>query len=232
MQTPSDPQSSSERRPLATRNKSWAIRLAEVLSDKLTPNQISTFGMIGGILTGFVLAATQIDGFRIAGFILGAALIQFRLLCNMFDGMVAINRQECSKLGELYNEIPDRVSDTATFVGAGYAVTGNVTIGFCAALAAMFLAYIRAMGKNAGAHQEFCGPMGKPHRMFTMTVTCLYAGIVPVAWQPPFPGTAQPATVTWGLLVILIGSAPTLYRRLSRIVAALNAPEKSEAENG
>lgn len=225
-------QETSERRPLATRSKRWAIYLAQVLSSSVTPNQISVLGMLAGIAAGVCLAATNYEPFTVWGFLLGAAFIQFRLLCNMLDGMVAVNRQECSSLGELYNEIPDRVSDTAILVGAGYAVSGHIAFGFWAALAAMFLAYVRAMGKNAGAHQEFCGPMGKPHRMFTMTVVSLYAGLVPASYQPGIPGTEQPATITYGLIIILVGCLPTLFRRLNRIVRALNQVENQGAEHG
>jgi phosphatidylglycerophosphate synthase len=39
----------------------------------------------------------------------------------MLDGMVALASCRDSKVGELYNEVPDRVSDAAVFIGVGYA---------------------------------------------------------------------------------------------------------------
>ena len=63
-------------------------------------------------------------------------------------------------------------------------------LGLGAACAAVFVAYVRAMGKAAGGgavKQEFCGPMAKQQRMFIVTVTALYCGLAPAAWQPSWP---------------------------------------------
>ena len=106
--------------------------------------------------------------------IVGAAFIQLRLLANLFDGMVAIARGTASKVGELFNEVPDRVSDSAILIGLGYAPGGQVGLGYAAALAAMMTAYVRAVGKGAGTPNEFCGPMAKQQRMFLATMTCLF----------------------------------------------------------
>ena len=103
-----------------------------------------------------------------------AAMIQLRLQCNLYDGMVAIATGRASPVGEIYNDVPDRISDSALFIGAGYAVGSNPTLGYVAALAAMFTAYVRAVGKAGGAKQEFCGPMAKQHRMALLTVAAGY----------------------------------------------------------
>ena len=79
--------------------------------------------------------------------------------------MVAVLREVASPVGELFNEVPDRVSDAATLIGFGYATGSNPVLGFVATIFAIFLAYMRAQGKVAGAHQEFCGPMAKQQRM-------------------------------------------------------------------
>ena len=42
---------------------------------------------------------------------------------------------------------------------------------------------LRAQGKVAGAHQEYCGPMAKPQRVFVMTITALLCGLLPSVWQ-------------------------------------------------
>lgn len=43
--------------------------------------------------------------------ILAAVFIQCRLLCNLFDGMVAVEGGKSTPSGELFNDIPDRVAD-------------------------------------------------------------------------------------------------------------------------
>jgi len=104
---------------------------------------------------------------------------QLRLTGNIArrDGCACLRR--ASKVGELYNEIPDRVSDAAVFIGAGFAWGGNIALGYIATILAIFTAYIRAAGKIAGAPNEFCGPMAKQHRMLVITLICLYSAITP-----------------------------------------------------
>ena len=46
------------------------------------------------------------------------------LLANLLDGMVAMGRGVASPVGELFNEVADRVSDTAILLGLGWAA-GN-----------------------------------------------------------------------------------------------------------
>src|SRR6266849_10386145 len=224
---------SGERRPIAVRN--WAIfqNLARWLARHgITPNSISIAGMGCGIAAGGALAATSWSYSleqRVA-WMAAALLIQLRLLANMLDGMVAIEFGQASPMGELFNEVPDRVSDVATLVGAGYALGGNVTLGFFAACVAVFTAYVRAMGKAAGAAQEFCGPMAKQQRMFTVTVISVYSGLAPESWRLhwksllPFSGDQSESG--WGLMalalaLIVIGGLVTAVRRLRRIAATL-----------
>ena len=48
---------------------------------------------------------------------------------------------------------------------------------FLAAILAIFVAYVRAAVKVAGAPQDYSGPMAKPHRMFLVTVTALLCAL-------------------------------------------------------
>jgi phosphatidylglycerophosphate synthase len=139
----------------------------------------------------------------------------------MLDGMVALAFGRTSKIGELYNEVPDRISDAAVFIGAGFAWGGNVVLGYGATILAIFTAYVRAAGKIAGAPNEFCGPMAKQHRMFVITLIGLYSAIFPRSWQTIAFNDSRMGLITLGLLVIVIGSVITVIRRLDRIARAL-----------
>jgi phosphatidylglycerophosphate synthase len=204
----------SDRRPIAARElgvfKSLASRLAKA---GVSANAISVAGMLAGLLAGAALALTarRPELARI-GWIAAAVFIQLRLLANMLDGMVAIESGTASKVGELYNEIPDRVSDTAALVGLGYAAGGDPVFGWAAALAAMFTAYVRTTGKGAGAKHDFRGPMAKQQRMFLVTVTALFCAIAPAAYP------RAPKVV---LAIIVVGSVLTALRRLVNIARAL-----------
>ncbi|MGO9112912.1 MAG: CDP-alcohol phosphatidyltransferase family protein [Thermoguttaceae bacterium] len=211
-----------DRRPIASRERKISKVVAHVLAVRgVSPNTISTAGMISGVAAGLVLAATTLPGWQRPAFVAAAVLMQLRLLANMLDGMVAVECQKASPVGELYNEVPDRVSDTAAFVGAGYALGSHAVLGFVAALLALFIAYLRAEGKVAGAHQEFCGPMAKPQRVFVLTLVALYCGLAPHGWQPTLAWPPQMGLMGIGLAIIIAGELWTAARRILRIVRAL-----------
>ncbi len=213
----------TDRRPIASRDAQPSKSLARWLADGgISANLISVFGMCAALGAGALLGWTGTDPPAIRAFWIGAAvLIQLRLIANMLDGMVAIATATASPLGEIYNELPDRISDTAVLVGLGYAAGGRLELGFAAAVLAMLTAYIRALGKVAGADQHYLGPMAKPHRMFLCTIVCLYIGCTPTAWNVSFESAWLPGLPAWILLVICAGSALTSIRRLRRVVTDL-----------
>jgi phosphatidylglycerophosphate synthase len=215
------PSKTIDRRPIATRNRKWAQDATGWLASRnVSPNAISIAGMCACIVAGIALGITSIADYRIL-WLIAALGAQLRLTANMLDGMVAIASSRTSKTGELYNEVPDRISDAAVFLGAGYAWGGNVTLGYIATILAIFTAYVRAAGKIAGAPNEFCGPMAKQHRMLVITLLCVYAAITPQSWQMiPFDNTHL-GLMTFGLAVIVVGCVITVIRRLGRIAHAL-----------
>jgi len=115
-----------DRRPLATRKlKISHIVVRKVAATGITPNAISTLGMFAGIAAGVALAMTaRLPEQARVWWIAGAVLVQLRLLANMLDGMVALETGKDSPVGELFNEVPDRVSDVATLVGLGFVSPG------------------------------------------------------------------------------------------------------------
>lgn len=165
MTTPDD----TDRRPLAVRSASWAQAIARAIANMgITPNQISVISLVfaalgaGALLAGgwYLLAA--------------AACIQGRLLCNLFDGMVAVEHDKATPLGPVYNEFPDRIADSLLLVAAGYA-SSVPELGWLAALAAALTAYVRVYGAACGLGHDFRGPMAKQHRMAVLTVACVAA---------------------------------------------------------
>ena len=212
-----------DRRPIATRNRKWAQAVTVWLASRnVSPNAISIAGMCACIVAGIALGATPIADYRIL-WLIAALGAQLRLTANMLDGMVAIASSRTSKTGELYNEVPDRISDAAVFIGAGFAWGGNVTLGYIATILAIFTAYVRAAGKIAGSPNEFCGPMAKQHRMLVVTLICVYAAITPRFWQMIAFGDLRIGLMTLGLAVIVVGCVITVIRRVARITHALGA---------
>jgi phosphatidylglycerophosphate synthase len=215
--------SESDRRPLASRQWRFSIVLAGWLARRgVRANAVSMAGMAAGVLGGVALALTSRLTMPGVAWLAAAGLVQLRLLANLLDGMVAIESGQASRVGELFNEVPDRVSDGATFVGLGYALGSSPWLGFLAAILAIFVAYVRAAIRVAGGPQDYCGPMAKQHRMFVVTLTSLAGAAVPAAWQ------ARLSASGWGLPTIALavigaGCVITAIRRLERGARALIA---------
>ena len=201
----------TDRRPLASRDTAWARRIAAALArSSVTPNQISTISVVFAALGAWAL----VDAWPLA--LVGAAIcVQLRLLCNLIDGMVAIEGGKQSATGALYNEFPDRIADSLLLVALGYAC-GVPWLGWLAALLAALTAYVRATGGALGLAQDFRGPMAKPHRMAVLTLAC-GIGAAELQWN----GTRYALLVA--AIVIAAGSALTCATRTLAIARALRA---------
>lgn len=220
------------RRPISQRSHGWAKRLTGVLvKANVAPNFISFTSIVFASLAGlcfYAISQATSDGHRVL-LCLGAALFcQLRLLANMMDGMVAVEAGRASKDGMVWNELPDRFADIAVLVGAGYCVAAlglrDPSLGWAAAVAAVMTAYVREVGRAAGAPADFSGPMAKPHRMFVMTMAALIAATTPLWFQSTLPNDPSMVAriLTVALWIVLIGSTFTALNRARRALAFLN----------
>jgi phosphatidylglycerophosphate synthase len=159
-----------------------------------------------------MVAAAAAGVCLLTGYYLSAALfIQLRLLCNLLDGMVAIEGGRRSPVGEIYNDLPDRVSDALILLAAGYALSWpahSVELGWAASLLAVMTAYVRVLGGACGLPQDFGGPMAKPQRMAILTAGCILARF-------------DQRALAVALAVAIAGSLLTLTLRVRRVVRRL-----------
>jgi phosphatidylglycerophosphate synthase len=201
------------RRPLKTRGSVVVRRLASGLADRrVSPNAISVAGIAAAVLgAAALLLVPHADGTAgRAGLLAVAAVgIQLRLLCNLLDGLVAVEGGLGTPDGELFNDVPDRITDSLLLVAAGYA-GGAPALGWTAALIAALTAYIRMIGGASGLPQDFSGVMSKPRRMAALTAACAVA-------------VADHRALAVGVGLIAAGSALTCAGRLLRLRRALLA---------
>ena len=213
-------QASTARRPIKARETLWAKALTRWLTRAgARPNEISLLSILFAGLAGLclILSRSGADVYRVALLLAAALLIQLRLLANLLDGMVAIEGSRRTGGGEVFNELPDRLSDVLILVFAGYSVTAvgwGPTLGWAAAVLAVLTAYVRALGASLGTTQYFCGPMAKPQRMAATTFACLLSGVEIILGWPPL---AMPVA----LGVIMAGSLMTVSRRIIAIATEL-----------
>ncbi|HEX8916476.1 MAG TPA: hypothetical protein VF796_29260 [Humisphaera sp.] len=235
MGTPIEPTSSSpaapgERRPIKARSSRWASALsARLAAGGVTPNAISAASVAFAAAGAAALVSLRWAAWcpwLTAGLMVVAILgIQGRLVCNLLDGMVAVEGGKGGPLGGIYNDLPDRLADPLLLAAAGYAawpLPFAVELGWLAAAGSLLTAYVRVLGKSLGAGTTFAGPMAKQHRMALLTGGCL------VAAGLGFVGLAR-----WPLYVVLavvaIGCVLTCGRRLKLIAADLRANAAAKA---
>lgn len=200
----------ANRRPIAARSSGWAQATAKMLArSAISPNQISCISVL--FAAAGVLALLGIAG--PLGQILCAVSVVMRLLCNLFDGMVAVEGGKSTATGALFNDVPDRLADSLFLVALGYTVA-MPWLGWLCALLAALTAYIRMLGGSLGQSQDFRGPMAKPHRMWLLCAGLLIAAALPAYSDLLLIGTAG---------IIAAGSALTCMTRLRAIARQLDA---------
>src|SRR5258708_5585204 len=169
------------RRPLTSRSSRWAIGAAKGLTHLgVRPNHISMASVVFAALAGACFCMVPRTEGRVWLYLAAAACIQLRLLCNLLDGMVAIEGGLGSASGEVFNDFPDRFSDVLILASAGYSISAipwGRELGWIAAVLALLTAYARVLGGSLGLQQDFSGPMAKPHRMAVLTIACLGSAV-------------------------------------------------------
>lgn len=206
------------RRPIASRDTKWAARVTGwLVARRVAPNRISIASVLAAALAGGAFALAPQAGPVAAGLllILGAGFTQLRLLCNLFDGLVAVEGGLGSPDGAFWNEVPDRLSDLLILWGFGLAA-GWPALGLLAGALAILTAYLREFGRAAGLGSDFSGPGAKSHRMAVVTGGALAqvaAWIAGLDW-PLLP---------WALGLVAALTAATVVRRSLRILRRLRA---------
>lgn len=210
--------SEGDRRPLASRNTRWAQAAARRMTAmSITPNQISQASMVmAAVAGGCFWASGQSDTLgRVVLLILAALFCQLRLICNLLDGMVAVEGGKGEADGPFWNEFPDRIADMLIFAGVGYGVAAP-GLGWAAAAFAVLTAYVRELGRATGNASDFGGPMAKQHRMATITAAALLS-VLEVLWS------GGHWVLTIALWIVAVGAAATALRRALHLIQQLKA---------
>lgn len=199
-----------DRRPIAARSTGWAKSLSAALArSSITPNQIS----VASIVFAGAGAAALLYWPGIPGLVACAACVQLRLICNLLDGMVAMEGGKQTPTGALYNEYPDRIADSLLIVALGHAA-GLPWLGWLGALLAALTAYVRLSGASLGLPQDFRGPMAKQHRMAVLTAGCVLAIVEQLTTRTHYVLVAASAVITIGSLLTCITRTVAIAHRL------------------
>jgi phosphatidylglycerophosphate synthase len=204
------------RRQVSSRNVSLFHDLARTLIKfRLTPNKVSVasagFALFGGLCIFMTSKAVDTQYWL---FLMGALFgIQMRLVCNLVDGLMAVEGGLKTPAGELYNDMPDRFSDIFLIAAVGYAMpqSWGADLAWIAVVLAILTAYVRVLGASMGTPHFFLGPMAKQHRMALLNLILIVGAV------EKYFGSQKYLAYTVGLLLIAIGSLFTIANRVNHI---------------
>jgi phosphatidylglycerophosphate synthase len=154
--------------------------------------------------------------------LVAVALCYVRLWLNMLDGMVALASGKASRSGEIVNELPDRISDVVIFVGVAHSGLCHPLSGYWVAIFALLVAYVGMLGQAVGVQREFSGVMAKPWRMALLHVGA-WVTLGLLWWEDGRIRYGGLTVLDWTHLLIIAGCMQTIWIRLVRIMAALQA---------
>lgn len=203
------------RRPIKARSVSIFQNLASFLAKtNISPNQISVASIF---FSCFVPISFLVLHQNIWAYMLAALGIQLRLICNLLDGMVAVEGGKKSVLGDIYNEFPDRISDSIILLGFALPEIAGPRIAALAWASCFFAAitaYTRVLGAAVGTKHFYIGPMAKQQRMAIITICLIFI---------PFLGKwiSSLQVTEIALWIICGGCVITSARRLGAMVLAL-----------
>jgi phosphatidylglycerophosphate synthase len=126
-----------------------------------------------------------------------------RLGLNLLDGMVARSTGSMHPLGELWNELGDRLADTLFIGGLAFVAAVDPRLVLGAVAAALLSSYVGITSRAIGASRQYGGVMSKPGRMITLGIAA------PVAFV-----TGRSEWLALAALVILVGALITLGQRI------------------
>ena len=149
---------------------------------KVHPDTINLFALLTAILTGLALLYAQ--QYPIL-FLAIPLFVLIRTAFNALDGMVARELKLSSKLGEVYNELYDRLSDIAIFVFLSFASYMDSSLALIALATILFNSYLGILGKSAGGSRVYKGLIGKADRMLYLGIVSIvsYFKLDPLYWQ-------------------------------------------------
>ena len=217
----------TDRRAIPQREARWAGRIADALfAVRIRPNHISIASLVLALIgaAALALSGTQVPLPRAGLLLIAAGCTPLRLLFNMLDGMLAVEKGLQSPTGDLFNEVPDRLADLALIAGAGYAIAGTwvsgsldwgVGLGWLGGAAAVLTAYVRTLGAAQGVGNFFDGPAPKQVRMWALVTACLTSLVEPESWRG--------VSLLIALGLIAAGSLVTVVVRLRQISRAVHA---------
>ncbi len=203
---------------------------------KITPNMITSFGLILNIVAAiiFIVGAkfTGRENMTYVGW--GGFTILIAGLFDMMDGRLARISNMSTPFGALYDSVLDRYSELIMFFGiCFYLISQNYFLSsmfaFVALIGSMMVSYVRARAESLGINCSI-GMMQRPARVVTIGAAAMFCGVFyfffgSVDIQPnfmPIPLFQTVSIFTLPLTFVAIAANITAIKRLNFCNVALS----------
>lgn len=182
----------------------------------ITANQITIFAFILSCLVGAGLLyfAKEYPYF----YIVLPVFLFIRMALNAFDGMLAREHNQQSRLGAILNEAGDILSDLALYIPFLYIRAADYWLILSFSLLAMFTETAGIMALQVNSQRRYDGPMGKSDRAFWIGLLAIFA-----AFNLPSANILNYAVILINLLMLI-----TIYNRFKNALEDKNATKQKK----
>lgn len=179
----------------------------------LTPNRISTIGIILAFLSALAYAEWQN---RTAYLLVATALFLSSGFCDALDGIVARLFQEGTAFGGFLDSLLDRYADAAVYAGIILGGLCDAIWGLIALSGSLLVSYSRARAEAAGIKMESIGIAERAERMIILAA----ASIIAFFWE-------QFTAMNAAMILIAVLSNLTVLQRTLYVYKRLKKKETS-----
>jgi len=170
----------------------------------LTPNTISTIGIILALLSALTYAQWHNNRLYL---LLATALLLLSGFCDALDGTLARLYKETTAFGGFLDSLLDRYADAVVYVGIIMGELCHVLWGLTALTGSLLVSYSRARAEAAGIKMESIGLAERAERIIILAI----ASVTAYFWQPETALFWQPINI--GIIVLAILSNLTVLQR-------------------
>jgi CDP-diacylglycerol--glycerol-3-phosphate 3-phosphatidyltransferase len=168
----------------------------------ITANQITVFAFLLSLLVGFFVYFFA--GENILTYLVLPVFLFIRMALNAFDGMLAREHNQETRLGAVLNELGDILSDLVLYVAFLYVRAVDFWLILLFSLLVVLTETAGIMGVQIKASRRYDGPMGKSDRAFWLGFLALLSAF-------GLPGIK---VLNGAVIIILILLALTVFNRL------------------
>jgi phosphatidylglycerophosphate synthase len=189
----------------------WVLSPLErtLVRSRVSPDALNYAGLALGLLAGAAFVVRQLP--------LAAWLIALGGICDILDGRIARARGIASSYGEFLDSTLDRFTETFTFVGVAWYLSGSAWLATATLLAlggSMLVSYTRARGEAVGV--SYAGGLAqRAERVVVLAIATLL--------EPTVRGA-----LGWSVVAIAVASVGTAIYRTAFIARALRSGSRAQ----